>query len=299
MSDAMTKIEELVASGDTIQAIKMYREVYGASLKDGKAAIDAIKEGRLLSESRQQAAAIDRKIDEEISEELYDLIKNKQTIAAIKLYRELSGESLKEAKMTIALWEESISKRTSKPTIDELIPQRVLQNPHVPTTEKRSFLPADHPISSLISERNWQILWNAQGIYNLEEGVLLLDAAGFHFWALRFDEWTEHLQVQRHTIHDIDMTQESDGWSVLLRYEGGTARIRKLSMEAGQALQELRASLITTHHSIEQQDAARNVDNDTESSKRQSQGGLNWWGLLTLLLVISIILKLADYVIGF
>ncbi len=95
MSDA--EIEELARSGKKIAAIKAYRERHRCGLKEAKDAIDGfLHGGPVLAPLRRtdlNQSATSGQIDA--------LIRGGQKIEAIKLYRELHGDGLKESKEAV------------------------------------------------------------------------------------------------------------------------------------------------------------------------------------------------------
>jgi ribosomal protein L7/L12 len=100
------EVERLLQAGQKIAAIKLYREETGASLREAKDAVERIADGRSagMSFSAQEAgvSAQDGQEQEEAGEglttEIQRLLRAKQKITAIKLYREKTGASLREAK---------------------------------------------------------------------------------------------------------------------------------------------------------------------------------------------------------
>lgn len=92
-SDPLTQISQLARSGEKIEAIKLYREEYGVGLADAKDAVDAIARGESPA-SQAQAALPASGPDKAVRA----LAADGELIDAIKLYRELHGVGLKEAK---------------------------------------------------------------------------------------------------------------------------------------------------------------------------------------------------------
>ena len=90
-------IEALIRGDRKIEAIKLYREKYGVSLKEAKDAVDAIHAGRPLpapSVPPPAAAAPPAAGMAEVER----LARQRLKLQAIKAYRELTGAGLKEAK---------------------------------------------------------------------------------------------------------------------------------------------------------------------------------------------------------
>jgi ribosomal protein L7/L12 len=104
---------ELV-SGRKIEAIKLYREATGLGLAEAKEAIEHFDHQWDLSQpaSRDLPAASATLSPEQV-EAISDALANRDTIKAIKIYRDATGKGLKE----------------SKGFIDALIPQLKQQDP--------------------------------------------------------------------------------------------------------------------------------------------------------------------------
>lgn len=91
--DATAEIERLARSGEKIEAIKLYREHHGASLADAKEAVEAIARGEIAPSAPDHVVTASGSDDE-----VRALIGKGELIDAIKLYREIHGVGLKEAK---------------------------------------------------------------------------------------------------------------------------------------------------------------------------------------------------------
>ena len=96
--EPQSEIERLVSEGEKIEAIKLYREEYGSSLKDAKEAIDAIARGEAPPSPAVPGAPDARGRDDA---GVHALIAKGELIDAITLYRELHGVGLKEAKEAV------------------------------------------------------------------------------------------------------------------------------------------------------------------------------------------------------
>jgi len=86
------RIAALVAAGEKIEAIKVYRQEYGTSLTEAKDAIDAIARGEA---SPARASATDGDSDVEA------LVAQGKWIDALKLYRQKHDVGLAEAKAAV------------------------------------------------------------------------------------------------------------------------------------------------------------------------------------------------------
>ncbi|MCY1039717.1 hypothetical protein OV208_00175 [Corallococcus sp. bb12-1] len=85
------RIKELIDAGQTINAIKLYREQHGVGLKEAKDSVEALIAGRHPF-GREPSGPVDADADIE------QALREDNLIEAIKLYRDRYGVSLKEAK---------------------------------------------------------------------------------------------------------------------------------------------------------------------------------------------------------
>jgi ribosomal protein L7/L12 len=95
------KVRQLARQGQTIQAIKEYREVTGASLQNAKEAV----EGWMRGGESQSPSAVS--IDPGLTDNVRQLARQGHKIQAIKEYREATGASLKTSKDAIESWMKS------------------------------------------------------------------------------------------------------------------------------------------------------------------------------------------------
>ena len=95
--------EELLRAGKKIEAIKRYRELTGASLKEAKDAVELVESGR--SATLPPKSALLRQVNDS---EIEAQIRSGHMIDAIKLYREKNGVGLKEAKDAVEAWRDKI-----------------------------------------------------------------------------------------------------------------------------------------------------------------------------------------------
>jgi ribosomal protein L7/L12 len=121
------QVRALVASGKMIDAIKLYREATGAGLAEAKAAVEASAFGMPISGSPDNdLLQIEQKVDLllkrlEIAYEQPDdnafysqveaLVRTRNKIEAIKIYREYTGTGLKEAKDAVDAIEKELKRR--------------------------------------------------------------------------------------------------------------------------------------------------------------------------------------------
>jgi ribosomal protein L7/L12 len=90
------EIASLVAQGRKIEAIKLYRDRTGAGLAEAKTAIEALGRGESMV---IRASRVTQGTSAEA--DLLDLLRQGQKVQAIKVYRERTGTSLREAKEAV------------------------------------------------------------------------------------------------------------------------------------------------------------------------------------------------------
>jgi ribosomal protein L7/L12 len=101
----LSEIAYLLQAGKKVQAIKVYREITGASLSEAKTAIERIEMTGILEITSAQAGSAPLAgsitspgIPTEPLAEMARLIAQNKKIQAIKLYREYTGSGLTYAK---------------------------------------------------------------------------------------------------------------------------------------------------------------------------------------------------------
>ena len=100
--DDFDRALELIEGGRLIPAIKELRQKTGFGLKEAKELAEAIRDGASLSEVNERFGLNTPKKETPKSDaEVVELLNNGQKIRAIKLYRELHGVGLKEAKLAV------------------------------------------------------------------------------------------------------------------------------------------------------------------------------------------------------
>jgi ribosomal protein L7/L12 len=83
------RVLALVHDGRKIEAIKLYRDLTGAGLKEAKDAVEALERGGSLPSKSGDDG------------DILDLLRDGQKIRAIKLYRDRTGFGLAEAKHAV------------------------------------------------------------------------------------------------------------------------------------------------------------------------------------------------------
>ena len=92
----LDEVMRLIKARRNIQAIKVYREHTGCSLKEAKDAIEALERGDSVPPVQPQSRFVPPNAGQ-----LESLVYAGQKIEAIKLYREQTGCSLREAKEAV------------------------------------------------------------------------------------------------------------------------------------------------------------------------------------------------------
>ena len=96
----LQQLRDLLARGEKIEAIRVYRKASGAGLKEAKDYVEALQGG---GPAPQQEDAF--------LQSLLDLMRQGQKIEAIKRYRERTGQGLKESKEAV----EALARRSGLP----------------------------------------------------------------------------------------------------------------------------------------------------------------------------------------
>lgn len=96
--DVLDQIRSLMAAGNKIEAIKVYRAATGVGLKEAKDAVEALERGELLPAA---PAAPQPLTGVELGAQVSDLLIAGKKIEAIKRYRAATGASLSEAKEAV------------------------------------------------------------------------------------------------------------------------------------------------------------------------------------------------------
>jgi ribosomal protein L7/L12 len=107
----LREIGRLVRQGQKIEAIKLYREVFGTGLKEAKDAIDQLAAGKAIaltntSEQSSQDSPFPAQ-NAQVEAEIRQILQNGGKIAAIKRYREIFSCGLAEAKIAVEFLEKN------------------------------------------------------------------------------------------------------------------------------------------------------------------------------------------------
>jgi large subunit ribosomal protein L7/L12 len=84
---------DLIRRGQKINAIKLYRERTGLGLKEAKDAVEALERGESTRSPKNNPT--------ELQEAVVSLLRNRQKIQAIKLFRDQTGVGLADAKQAV------------------------------------------------------------------------------------------------------------------------------------------------------------------------------------------------------
>lgn len=128
------EIERLVRAGNKIEAIKLFRQLTGAGLKESKDVIDKLAEGDTGTAANYAATADQFEITSDTTdragqiEKIGRLLKAGNKIEAIKVYRQTFGVGLKEAKDAV----ERLQTTVGTPGAFDLHPQGVSTSSHRP-----------------------------------------------------------------------------------------------------------------------------------------------------------------------
>jgi ribosomal protein L7/L12 len=87
------RVLALLRDGRKIEAIKLYRDITGAGLKEAKDAVEALEKGGSLASKPTASSADDA--------DILELLREGQKIRAIKLYRDKTGAGLANAKNAV------------------------------------------------------------------------------------------------------------------------------------------------------------------------------------------------------
>jgi ribosomal protein L7/L12 len=90
----MERVKQLAKNRRMIDAIKLYRELTGCGLREAKTAVEALARGETPSAPRPQMQRLDM-------DEVMRWLRAGRKIEAIKVYREMTGVGLREAKEAV------------------------------------------------------------------------------------------------------------------------------------------------------------------------------------------------------
>lgn len=95
------EIRRLIESGNLLEAIRQYRELFDVGLKEAREAVEALQAGRLVAPAAGAASAPPLAVQTSGLQEIQQLLAGGNKIAAIKRYREIYDVSLARAKYAV------------------------------------------------------------------------------------------------------------------------------------------------------------------------------------------------------
>jgi ribosomal protein L7/L12 len=107
--DKLAEFKRLVHSGQKIEAIKLYRELFSVGLKEAKDAVDKLEAGEPVVLTSVSVTSSSASADQAARmAEMMQLLQAGKKIEAIKLYRQMFDVGLKEAKDAVEAMEAGI-----------------------------------------------------------------------------------------------------------------------------------------------------------------------------------------------
>jgi ribosomal protein L7/L12 len=97
-ADLEAQVLSLVSRGQMIAAIKLYREHTGAGLAEAKSAVEALAAAQMTDPRNQVADAV---APNSLEGQVIALLQAQKKIEAVKVYRQQTGDGLKEAKEAV------------------------------------------------------------------------------------------------------------------------------------------------------------------------------------------------------
>ncbi len=110
------EIKRLLQADQKINAIKLYRQATGASLREAKDAVESL-EREVRGRVEQRGDVEPQSTSAVPHDEIKRLLQADQKISAIKLYRQATGASLREAKDAVESLEREVRENKSGPAI--------------------------------------------------------------------------------------------------------------------------------------------------------------------------------------
>jgi outer membrane protein assembly factor BamB/ribosomal protein L7/L12 len=95
---SLDEVRRLAQNGNLVDAIRRYRELYGVGLKDAKDAVDALAAGKVVEVHRVFSGPLSAEDASRVLDDVKELLRSGNKIAAIKHYREVNDVSLTQAK---------------------------------------------------------------------------------------------------------------------------------------------------------------------------------------------------------
>ncbi len=95
---SLDEVRRLAQNGNLVEAIRRYRELYDVGLKEAKNAVEALAAGKVVEVHRVFSGPLTADETSRVLDEVKELLKSGNKIAAIKRYREVNDVSLTQAK---------------------------------------------------------------------------------------------------------------------------------------------------------------------------------------------------------
>ncbi len=106
---SLDEVRRLAQSGNLVEAIRRYRELYNVGLKEAKDAVEALAAGKVIEVHRVFSGPLSAEETSQVLDEVKELLKSGNKIGAIKRYREVNDVSLTEAKYVVDRVEASLT----------------------------------------------------------------------------------------------------------------------------------------------------------------------------------------------
>lgn len=155
-SDSLSEVREQIKRGKKIEAIRIYREITGSSLKEAKEAVQAIELGRPVAVPGQVAigsAPAAFASSAEAMDEIKQLLRSGNKIEAIRVHREAFNTGLKDAKDAVEAIESDLKFQAApKPSVAQSAGQSASFVPEEPVMSPNPFDEPQKP-----AWRNWAI----------------------------------------------------------------------------------------------------------------------------------------------
>ncbi|MGC6508855.1 MAG: hypothetical protein ACON4U_10590 [Myxococcota bacterium] len=257
-----SELESLIKRGQIIQAVKRYREVFGSSLKDSKAAIDMYRHhGHWPDDSPAQLQPSENQVSESLdtallTQEVRALWSDGMKVNAIKRYREETGAGLKESKQMVeaicadividgGIEPETYPAQTVRNTEGSLSGTSESQMPE-PQLQSTSEIPVlqliakDHPIWEALKEAGLssEEMMMVEAVCNLEDGVLIVGPHQIRFWVDRFHKWIERLDIERADVTKVELSNIGQKTRLVVRHKRGSARFQGIEAEIAKQFEQ-------------------------------------------------------------
>jgi len=131
---SLDEVRQLAQNGNLVDAIRRYRELYGADLKEANGAVNALAANKVIEAHRVFAGPLSDEETSRVLDEVKELLQSGNKIEAIKRYREVNDVSLTQAKAVVDQVEAALTGIPVAPSLEiqgilssSSTPQEVLQ----------------------------------------------------------------------------------------------------------------------------------------------------------------------------